>query len=873
MRLILTHEQADFDAIASLLCASLLDNLAIPVLPRRLNRNVRSYIALYGQELPFVDARDLPPGKIEAVTLVDTQSLVTIKGMHKATKVRIIDHHPVRQDIPPDWDVTIGDTGSTTTLLAELSSEEQLSLSLLQATLLLLGIYEDTGSLTYTSTTGRDGRAAAYLMDQGANLQIAANFLNPPLSSEQRIFYDLLSANAKIHHINGHRIVISSGDLVEFNEEISTLAHKLRDLLDPDGLFVIVSTVEGIRLVARSTSHQIDVGAIANHFGGGGHDRAAAALIRGAEANDNQVKIEEITRELLAILPDFVKPSITVSQIMSKSPHVLASDTPVYEASRLMQYYGYEGYPVVKNGKVIGLLTRRAVDKALNHKLNLTAASLMEANEVWVRPDDSIQHLQTLMAESGWGQIPVIDPNSGEMIGIVTRTDLLKMLSPKASGKNRVNLEVKLTNTFPPRMLALIRSIAQEAISQKSAIYIVGGFVRDLILERPSMDFDLVVEGDAIQVAKNAASKLGGRVTVHSRFGTAKWYLPESYINGEDVPSFLDFITARLEFYAHPTALPTIERSSIKFDLHRRDFTINTLAIRLDGVHFGELYDFWGGQNDLKDQQIRVLHSLSFIDDPTRMLRAVRFEQRFGFQIENRTLNLMLDAKGLLTNLSGDRIRHEINLIMDELDCAGIFSRLDDLGLLKAIHPCLPWNDLIYIDLHEMIDQNPFEKWGQKTKIRIQSDRRTMGYLLWLSNLAEADVIPVCRRLRLPDSIKKNILAIQEISLRLPDLYESPPSKICFVLDDFPLTALYITFLKVQADSANILEKYILQWRMIKPKTTGDDLIKIGLPTGPIYQEILDRLRSAWLDGDVNSLEKEKILLDGMVRGMKLETE
>jgi tRNA nucleotidyltransferase (CCA-adding enzyme) len=873
MRLILTHEQADFDAIASLLCASLLDNLAIPVLPRRLNRNVRSYIALYGQELPFVDARDLPPGKIEAVTLVDTQSLVTIKGMHKATKVRIIDHHPVRQDIPPDWDVTIGDTGSTTTLLAELSSEEQLSLSLLQATLLLLGIYEDTGSLTYTSTTGRDGRAAAYLMDQGANLQIAANFLNPPLSSEQRIFYDLLSANAKIHHINGHRIVISSGDLVEFNEEISTLAHKLRDLLDPDGLFVIVSTVEGIRLVARSTSHQIDVGAIANHFGGGGHDRAAAALIRGAEANDNQVKIEEITRELLAILPDFVKPSITVSQIMSKSPHVLASDTPVYEASRLMQYYGYEGYPVVKNGKVIGLLTRRAVDKALNHKLNLTAASLMEANEVWVRPDDSIQHLQTLMAESGWGQIPVIDPNSGEMIGIVTRTDLLKMLSPKASGKNRVNLEVKLTNTFPPRMLALIRSIAQEAISQKSAIYIVGGFVRDLILERPSMDFDLVVEGDAIQVAKNAASKLGGRVTVHSRFGTAKWYLPESYINGEDVPSFLDFITARLEFYAHPTALPTIERSSIKFDLHRRDFTINTLAIRLDGVHFGELYDFWGGQNDLKDQQIRVLHSLSFIDDPTRMLRAVRFEQRFGFQIENRTLNLMLDAKGLLTNLSGDRIRHEFNLIMDELDCAGIFSRLDDLGLLKAIHPSLPWNDLIYIDLHEKIDQNPFEKWGQKTKVRIQSDRRTMGYLLWLSNLAEADVIPVCRRLRLPDSIKKNILAIQEISFRLPDLYDSPPSKICFVLDDFPLTALYITFLKVQADSANILEKYILQWRMIKPKTTGDDLIKIGLPTGPIYQEILERLRSAWLDGDVNSLEKEKILLDGMVRGMKLETE
>jgi tRNA nucleotidyltransferase (CCA-adding enzyme) len=192
---------------------------------------------------------------------------------------------------------------------------------------------------------------------------------------------------------------------------------------------------------------------------------------------------------------------------------------------------------------------------------------------------------------------------------------------------------------------------------------------------------------------------------------------------------------------------------------------------------------------------------------------------------------------------------------------------------LKAIHPSLPWNDLIYIDLHEKINKTHYEKLDRKTNLRIQFDRRTFGYLLWLSNLSEVDVIPVCRRLRLPDSIKKNILAIQEISTKLLDLHNYSPSKICIILDGFPLTALYIAFLKTNEDSAKILEKYILLWRLLKPKTTGDDLIKIGLPPGPIYQEILDRLRAAWLDGEINSLEGEKKYVDKIVGNLKSETQ
>ena len=858
MRLILTHEQADFDALGSLLGAFLLENTSIPVLPRKLNRNVRNFLMLYGAELPFIDANDLQAEKIDSVTLVDTQSINTIKGMDKQTMVRVIDHHPLRKGLSSNWDVTHLNTGSTTSYLVELISEGHRNLSMVHATLLLLGIYEDTGTLTYSNTTGRDLRAAAYLVDQEAELEIVTKYLNPPLSIEQRQFYDKLAANAKIHNINGYHIIITYGILDEFNEEISTLAHKLRDFFDPDGLFVIVSTIEGIRLVARSTTDHIDVGAIAGYFGGGGHNRAAAALIQ----KDVEIDYRNIYQQLIDILPKFVTPSIIVSQIMSGRPHLLSPETTVAEASRLMQNYGYEGYPVVENGKVVGLLTRKVVDKAINHKLNLTAASLMDAKEIWVGPADSIQKLQSCMTESGWGQVPVVDPKSGNVIGIVTRTDLLKMLTQKPAKKDRGLLGAKLVKVLPPNHMAIIRMISEIAVEQRYPIYVVGGFVRDLMLDRPSMDYDIVVEGDAIEMAKIVAAEHGGRVTIHRRFGTAKWYPEKSDFKGANIPEFIDFITARMEFYEHPTALPTIERSSIKFDLHRRDFTINTLALRLDGRHFGELFDFWGGLNDIKGCIIRVLHSLSFVDDPTRMLRAIRFEQRFGFRIEDRTLQLLFDAKSLLGNISGDRIRHEIDLILEEEKYVQTLSRLAELGLLTAIHPSLPWNQTIELELVNSICKVPPKTWGLPMNLNLSAERKTLIYMIWLSHLPEVDVESVCKRLKLSASLQKNIQVIKKIVVSIPQLGKTLPSKVYRELDGVPLLALYVAFLKIDTTATQLIEKYILHWRNLSPKTTGDDLKERGLPPGQIYQKIIEQLRAAWLDGEIGSPEEEEALLE-----------
>ena len=305
MNIILTHEQADFDALASLLGAYLVNEDSIPVLPRRINRNASAFLALYGAELPFVDPRDLPNKQVEFATLVDTQSSVSIKGMTSSTKIQIIDHHPMKEAVDPECIVNISDVGATTTILVEILRDNDSILTAVQATLLLLGIYEDTGSLTYTRTTSRDLQAAAYLLDHGADMRIAINFLNLPLSQSQQALYDRLREQAARHHIHGFTVIVSCGDAGEMREELSSIAHKLRDLLDPDAIFLLIKTAGGIQMIARSTSDNIDVAAILGYFGGGGHERAAAGLVR-----DKPVEI--LCNELVEILPDFIEPSITV---------------------------------------------------------------------------------------------------------------------------------------------------------------------------------------------------------------------------------------------------------------------------------------------------------------------------------------------------------------------------------------------------------------------------------------------------------------------------------------------------------------------------------------------------------------------------------
>ncbi|MDP2993619.1 MAG: hypothetical protein Q8N46_00690, partial [Anaerolineales bacterium] len=388
----------------------------------------------------------------------------------------------------------------------------------------------------------------------------------------------------------------------------------------------------------------------------------------------------------------------------------------------------------------------------------------------------------------------------------------------------------RLADALSPDRLFLLQTVADAAAVRGLPLYLVGGFVRDLLLGRSVKDFDLVVEGDAIPLAKALAAQHGGRVTAHVRFGTAQWFLPDSDIHA------LDFISTRSESYKHPAALPTVKPGMLIDDLRRRDFTINTLALRLDGDHFGELRDDLGGLEDLQAGLVRVLHPVSFVDDPTRLFRAVRYEQRYGFQIAPETLALIPDARLLIKDLSAERVRHELDLILEEENAVSMLKRLAELGILTAAHPALEWN--------KATQTHFVNGMAAAQTLEHPPSHRTLGWTLWLMDVPLPGLESIEKRLHFESGLRDMLLAAAALCADVNSLAGKKPSRCVAVLDDVPLKAVQAVSLALPAGPARQdLRAYLKTWRHVKPKTTGHDLKKRGLPPGPVYQSILHRLR------------------------------
>ena len=394
----------------------------------------------------------------------------------------------------------------------------------------------------------------------------------------------------------------------------------------------------------------------------------------------------------------------------------------------------------------------------------------------------------------------------------------------------------------------LLSVIADQAAASSMPCYLVGGFVRDLLLGRPVNDLDVIVEGDAIKLGEGLVNAHGGKLTPHLKFRTAIWQpAPDT-----SAPDTIDLITARNETYLNPGALPTVRPSTIEDDLHRRDFTVNAMAVRIDGEHFGELLDPLGGQVDLEKGLIRVLHPHSFIDDPTRIFRAIRYEQRYSFNFEPSTLNLINpESLAVITRLSGERIRHELDLIFEEEHSFKMIQRVGSLNMFDRIHPNLPLFNTNYSDF---MDMDP--------TLDFPVDRVAMGYMLWLMNLS-ADVIQsISNRLDFDSDLYHAVWAVSQLSRSLPYLANSTPSEWTYAIEKLPLLSIYVVYL---VSRENALLDYLSVWRHIKPHTTGDDLKSRGLPPGPRFGEILTQLRSAWLDGQVKNAQEEKELLNTLL--------
>jgi len=377
------------------------------------------------------------------------------------------------------------------------------------------------------------------------------------------------------------------------------------------------------------------------------------------------------------------------------------------------------------------------------------------------------------------------------------------------------------------------------------------------------------VEGDGIKFARELAKARQGRVKEHLKFQTAVVVFPDG--------QRIDVATARMEYYEYPTALPTVQLSSIKLDLYRRDFTINALALNLTPGHFGQLMDFFGAQRDMKEKTIRVLHSLSFVEDPTRILRAVRFEQRFNFRIGAQTLRLIKNAVqlNLFTKLSGFRLAHELQHIMDEEHVLESLHRLQELKLLAAIHPQLnqdPERLRVLMELHKV------HSWYALLYIDPPVNTWRL-YMLGLTMGAERDQLEdVCRRLRFSDRELRDFMILRdhlgEALAKLMNWQEgvSTMSEIYFTLELLPVEGvLFLMARSRREELRKNISLYLTHLRAQPLQIAGDDLKVLGLPTGPWFAQVLRQVRTAAVDGVATTREKQLELAKTLVEKLRTE--
>lgn len=866
MKLILTHEHADFDAVASMLGASKLYPDAIPLLPYTVSRAVEEFLLLYKNALPFINQKDWKFDKsnpVEEIILTDTQTYQSLKNVSREIPTRIIDHHPLERELKPyeTWD---GDTiGSASTITVEHIQQQQIPISSLEATLLALGIYADTGMLTFGGTTPRDVQAVVWLLEQGAVLNTIRRFLTLPLTDEQQILFDYLLKNAEHRTIQGHSITITTTSHDEYVEGIASITHQLIDIWDSSAIFTFVAMPSKTQLVCRSRTDDIDVSLVAEALGGGGHPKASAASIK-------EMALENITQQIWTLLSDNIQPAIKISDLMSYGVQYLQADDLLVDKLSFIRQIGHEGYPVVEKNSVVGLLTRRDADRATEHQLkSVKIRDVMMEGKNSLTPHDSVSTLEQLMVESGWGQIPIVDENNYP-IGIVTRTDLIKhwaTVHPDTRQSDTPKISSgKVEDILGNSVATLITHISDYAQQQDLAMYMVGGVVRDILLNRTNLDIDFVIEGDAIQFAETLVKQFGGTVHSHQPFGTAKWIFDDSVADSlnlslNDLPYHIDFATARFEYYEQPTALPTVYNSGIKLDLQRRDFTINTLAIQLSPkLQMWRILDFYNGMKDLDAKRIRVLHSLSFVDDPTRILRAVRFSERLGFTIEARTADLIQSALPMLKRITGERIQHEIELILQEDKPENSLIRLQELGILEAMHSEFQINT----NLRQYFEQ------CRTQSVPWESKPNNIVYQYWhllMVGIPIKDIKAICYQLGIGRTLSDSIIATATLIRDESSIFDpaQKPSQITQSLERFPEIALRTLWIVADTEIQETVKKFMTVWRHQKATVNGNDLKQLGLRPGPQYKRILEQLRGAWIDNDITNEIQEQYYLQDLI--------
>ena len=869
MEVITTHINADFDALACMLAAKKLYPEAILVFPGSQEGSLRDFFVrstIYVFEAERM--KNVALDRITRLVLVDTRQISRIGKFAQILQkpgldIHIYDHHPPSsEDIKGSVEV-VKEVGAAITLLLGILRDKGMEITSDEATVMMLGIYEDTGSLTFSSTTEDDFHAAAYLLSKGASLNVISDMVTKELTAEQVFLLNDLIQSATSYNIHGINVVIATASADRYVGDIAVLVHKLKDMENLDVLFALVRMEDRVQIIGRSRIEEVNVAEVLLEFGGGGHATAASATVK-------DLTLIQCGEKLVKVLQEAVKPRKFAKDLMTFPVKTIPAERKLSEAGELLTRYNINVLPVMGSDKLVGLISRQVIEKATFHGLgDRPVSEYMSAEFSVADMTTPLSKIQRLIVGNNQRFLPVME--GGELVGAITRTDVLRAIQDDLAGRSdspsplevhklyaRKKMITKLMEErLPPRVQSILREFGRVGDELNCPVYAVGGFVRDLLLRNHNLDVDIVVEGDGIRFAEYFAKEHPCKIRINRRFGTAALRLAGNLK--------VDIATARLEYYDSPAALPTVELSSVKRDLYRRDFTINTLAIKLNMEQFGELIDFFGAQRDIKEKVLRVLHNLSFVEDPTRVFRAIRFEQRFDFQLGRQTQNLIKNAVEMrfLDRLSGRRIFTELVLILNEEDPIPILRRMRDLDLLKSIHIRIPW---------EKETENLLEtiknviSWYDLLFLEGECERWQVYFYGLMDSLAEGEVLDVCQRLSLSEKNRKKIISgrreaeetLREMARRLDSKRRIRRSEMYQLLE--PLSTevkLFMMAKTTKKGTKQWISLFFTTLRGLKPLLKGRDLIRLGVQPGPIMKEILTDLLRARLDRRVKTREDE----------------
>ncbi len=876
--LVVTHNHVDFDALASTVAASKLYPGAEISLVHPFNHNVRAFLNLYRDFLPLVEVGEGDP-PYRRLVVVDANRSSRVESfnflLEKGIELHLYDHHTEQEgDLQADY-ALVEPVGATATLMVEEIKRRGLKLEEWEATLLAMGIYEDTGSLMFNTTTPRDVEALSYLWSLGIRIEMLQEFINTSLNTSQKNLLEKLISQTDFLEVNQRKILVSRASLDGYVYGIGELIHHVSELGEAEAVFCLVEMEGKVLLVGRSYSEDINLVELLSLWQVKGHSSAVSVTLK-------ELGLEEARAELLEMLQNNLGLPTKAREISTYPVNTVDQDTTVQEALDLITRLGHSGFPVMGEGKLVGVISRKDLEKARRSELtHAPVKGFMSKNVVTAHPEDSVTYLRNLLISNNIGRVPLLN-RKGELEGLVTRSDILYSLykvdttGKKFSFRDKNNSGRELENReelslpdsleeiddltplinrdLPARVQKLLLFIGQAAEKEGMKVYLVGGSIRDLLLKEPfPKDLDFVVLYEAIPFAEKLSRALGGKLQVFEPFGTASIFLNEGIR--------LDLVTARKEFYAAPGQLPQVETSSLKNDLFRRDFTINTLACALNPGSFGGLYDFFGGRSDLQAGEVRVLYHLSFVDDPLRILRAVRFEQRFGFKIEKDTAKYIKKAlrSRLLEKVSRERLNAELRLVFREHDPVAVLKRLNELGILSYILPRLRADYQTWWRLYrarEVLEWAHTRKWEKAP----DEELVYLGTLYYGSS--RETLYSVARRMHYSRSRTQVLLACSEGVAGAVNNFKRKKVKPSPVYNTFaPLPDEALLVFMAVADEDRLKDFPRLYWdrlQRVRPRLRGHHLKQLGLEQGPLMGRVLQDLKEAVLDGRVRSIEEEK---------------